>query len=341
MAAAHGARNTIPAFVKADGPVLAVRVKQNVGAIESGSVLPLFTVSGRTDAYGCALAQPSFGDARNLSFRIPTPLFGGGLIDNIPDTAILANKGSQTVKKRALGIGGRPNISAGGAVGKFGWKAQHHSLTSFAKEAYQIEMGVRSGASYYRLEPLNESCYAVYDAAYDDPNFAASYDQNEGSSVMLFTEFMRFLDAPRSVDEFPGALPESIRKGRRIFKRTGCVLCHTQSLRTGSQSDLSAQNSRDALLYSDLLLHRMGPKLADGAIQGRAASDEFRTAPLWGVGQRIFFLHDGRTTDLLAAILEHASGDSETRSEASEVIDRFHQLSPPEQQDLLNFLRSL
>jgi CxxC motif-containing protein (DUF1111 family) len=340
MAAAHGATNSIPAFLKADGPVLAVRVKRNPGAIESGSVLPLFTVSGRADAYGCALDQPSFVDTRNLSFRIPTPLYGAGLIDNIPDAAILANLESQATEKRALGIGGRPNIGASGAAGKFGWKAQHHSLTSFAEEAYQTEMGVRTG-SYYRREPLNKGCYAVYDAAYDDPNFAPSYDQSEGSSVMLFTEFMRFLDAPRSVHEFPGALPESIRNGRRLFERAGCALCHTPSLRTGSQSNLSALNERDAPLYSDLLLHRMGPKLEDGVIQGRAQADEFRTAPLWGVGQRVFLLHDGRTTNLLTAILEHASGDTQAQSEASAVVVRFHQLSPAEQQDLLNFLRSL
>jgi CxxC motif-containing protein (DUF1111 family) len=340
MAAAHGATNTIPAFVKADGPVLAVRVKRDVGAIESGSVLPLFTVSGRADAYGCALDQPSFGDARNLSFRIPTPLFGVGLIDNIPDAVILANRGARTTEKRALGIAGRPNVSASGAVGKFGWKAQHHSLTSFAEEAYQTEMGVRTG-SYYRREPLNKACYAVYDAAYDDPNFSSSYDQNEGSSVMLFIEFMRFLDSPQPVNEFAGAPRESIRKGRVLFERAGCALCHTPSLRTGSQSNLSALNERDAPLYSDLLLHRMGPKLADGVIQGRAESDEFRTAPLWGVGQRVFFLHDGRTTDLLTAILEHAGGESVARSEASSVIERFRRFSPAEQQDVLNFLRSL
>ena len=341
MAAAHGATNTIPAFVKGDGPVLAARVRRKVGAIEPGSVLPLFTVSGRADAYGCALDQPDFGDTRNLSFRVPTPLYGAGLIDNIPDAAILADQGAQTVEKRALGIGGRPNIGATGVVGKFGWKAQHHSLTSFAVEAYQTEMGVRTGASYDRREPLNKACYAVYDAAYDDPNFASSYDQTDTLSVMLFTEFMRFLDAPRSVDKFPGALPASIRNGRRLFERAGCAFCHTPSLRTGNQSDLSSLNERDAPLYSDLLLHHMGPKLADGVIQGRAESDEFKTAPLWGVGQRIFFLHDGRTTNLLTAILEHAGSESETRSEANDVINRFRQLSPAEQQDLLNFLRSL
>jgi CxxC motif-containing protein (DUF1111 family) len=90
-------------------------------------------------------------------------------------------------------------------------------------------------------------------------------------------------------------------------------------------------------LYSDLIVHHMGPGLADGLAQGGAGPDEFRTAPLWGVGQRLFFLHDGRTSDLLQAIEEHAGKGSE----ANQVINIFNQLSEQQQQDLLNFLRSL
>jgi CxxC motif-containing protein (DUF1111 family) len=98
----------------------------------------------------------------------------------------------------------------------------------------------------------------------------------------------------------------------------------------------------------------MGPGLADHICQGLAAGDEFRTAPLWGVGQRLFFLHDGRTTDLLAAIEIHASKESRSKprsrdtcgreaqhSEANEVIRRFNALSSSQKQDILNFLRSL
>jgi CxxC motif-containing protein (DUF1111 family) len=96
-------------------------------------------------------------------------------------------------------------------------------------------------------------------------------------------------------------------------------------------------------LFSDLALHNMGPRLADGVSQGAAAGDEFRTAPLWGVGQRIFFLHDGRTNDLEEAIEAHASnGNSQFgASEANRVIGNFNNLSERSKQDLLNFLRSL
>ena len=93
-------------------------------------------------------------------------------------------------------------------------------------------------------------------------------------------------------------------------------------------------------LYSDLLVHNMGV-LGDGIPQGTAGANDFRTAPLWGVGQRIFFLHDGRTGDLLEAIRAHASGGADTTSEAVQVINNFNSLSGSQKQDILNFLRSL
>jgi CxxC motif-containing protein (DUF1111 family) len=101
--------------------------------------------------------------------------------------------------------------------------------------------------------------------------------------------------------------------------------------------------NRDVVLFSDLALHNMGPGLADDIVQGLAAPDEFRTAPLWGLGQRIFFLHDGRTSDLLQAIQAHRSNGNRTfgPSEANTVIDRFNALTPARRQDMLNFLRSL
>ena len=105
---------------------------------------------------------------------------------------------------------------------------------------------------------------------------------------------------------------------------------------TGS-SRIAALSGKPVNMFSDLLVHNMGTGLADGVSQGNAGPDEFRTAPLWGLGQRIFFLHDGRTRDLLQAILAHESNGSE----ADRSIDTFNQLSPSSRQDLLNFLRSL
>jgi CxxC motif-containing protein (DUF1111 family) len=106
---------------------------------------------------------------------------------------------------------------------------------------------------------------------------------------------------------------------------------------------VAALRDKPVNLYSDLLLHNIGAGLADDILQVQAGPDEFRTAPLWGLGQRLFFLHDGRTTDLLEAIQAHASGPSRNypASEANGVIAAFERLNEQQQQDLLNFLRSL
>jgi CxxC motif-containing protein (DUF1111 family) len=104
-----------------------------------------------------------------------------------------------------------------------------------------------------------------------------------------------------------------------------------------SKSPSAALSNQPVNLFSDLLVHHMGKGLADGITQGGAGPDEFRTAPLWGVGQRIFFLHDGRTSNLVQAIEAHKSRGSE----ANKIIERFHRLRIEEQQDIINFLRSL
>lgn len=153
----------------------------------------------------------------------------------------------------------------------------------------------------------------------------------------LFTAFMRFLVPPAR-----GPIDSSVTDGQRAFQEVGCHLCHTMSLRTGPNS-VAALNNKEARLFSNLALHAMGPGLADDIEQGQAKGDEFQTAPLWGLGQRIFFLHDGRTKDLMEAVKAHASrGDNRFRSsEANEVIERFERLSSSRRQNLLDFLRSL
>ena len=130
---------------------------------------------------------------------------------------------------------------------------------------------------------------------------------------------------------------QSIQNGRNLFINVAkCSVCHTPSMTTGT-SYVAALSNVQANLFSDLLLHHMGSGLADGVSQGGAGPDQFRTAPLWGLGQRLFFLHDGRTADLMQAIQAHASNGSE----ANDVIRRFDGLSQSQKQDLLNFLRSL
>ncbi len=127
---------------------------------------------------------------------------------------------------------------------------------------------------------------------------------------------MRFLAPPIPSPDTPGG-STSIAGGQQTFANIGCALCHTPTLRTGG-STVAALRDQDVKLFSDLALHQMGPGLADDIRQGEANGDEFRTAPLWGLGQRLFFLHDGRTTDPIEAIQAHKStgnrpfGPSET-----------------------------
>jgi CxxC motif-containing protein (DUF1111 family) len=119
-------------------------------------------------------------------------------------------------------------------------------------------------------------------------------------------------------------------------------MCHTPTLHTGKAA-VEALRDKDVNLYSDLMLHNMGPGLADDVSQGNAAGDEFRTAPLWGLGKRIFFLHDGRTKDLLEAIQAHAGfgGGQYVPSEANQVVGQFNWLNEIDKQHVLNFLRAL
>ena len=127
------------------------------------------------------------------------------------------------------------------------------------------------------------------------------------SAISNFANFQRFLAPPIPSTNTPGG-SDSINRGRQQFTNVGCVHCHTPSLPTSANSTVAALSGKTANLYSDLALHQMGPNLADDILQGVAKGDEFRTAPLWGLGKRIFFLHDGRTKDLDEAIQAHKSG---------------------------------
>jgi CxxC motif-containing protein (DUF1111 family) len=347
---AGGASNAIPFFISQDGPVREARfpfavVNGSLTHTPDGGVHALFTITGRSDAGGCVLAQPNFEQMEqlgNLIFRIPTPVYGAGLIESISDETILANMQGNTVVKRQLGISGHTNNSGNdGSVTRFGWKAQNKSLEMFSGEAYNVEIGVTN--ELFPNERANPPGSCLLNATQEDmTNFTQSGDQIP-SDIVEFSSFMRFLAAPTpSTTGIPGNPPiTSTQNGRAVFSQIHCDSCHTPSLQTGTSAFTSGLSNQTAALFSDLLVHHMGSGLADNVSQGAAGPDEFRTAPLWGLGQRIFFLHDGRSGPanggLLNAIEQHASNGSE----ANTVINLYNRLSPEQQQDLLNFLRSL
>jgi CxxC motif-containing protein (DUF1111 family) len=131
---------------------------------------------------------------------------------------------------------------------------------------------------------------------------------------------------------------QSIANGSALFNAIGCATCHNPSPgKTQASNFTNSLGNAPVPAFSDLEIHHMGVGLADNVSQGGAGGDQFRTAPLWGLGQRIFLLHDGRTSDLKAAINAHDNNGSEADAPA----DNFQSLKPSQQQDLLNFLRSL
>jgi CxxC motif-containing protein (DUF1111 family) len=349
-----------PFFITANGPTREARFPFFFNANgtantnnPNGGVEDLFTVSGRADAGSCVLQQPGFNAARaanNIIFRIPTPVFGAGLMANVDDSTLQQNRARNL--NNNLGIGGDFNHNGNdGTISRFGWKAQNKSLMIFAGEAYNVEMGITNelftqdrplpgedgnGGSGGQGLPAN--CLNLAGEGY--PEDKTHSDGTDASSVTsdvgLFNVFMQFLDQPTPSTTTPGGAA-SIANGRALFSAIGCATCHTPSLTTQPSNLTAGLSNATANLFSDLEVHHMGPTLADNVSQGGAGGDQFRTAPLWGVGQRIFLLHDGRTTNLIAAIEAH--GDS--ASEADVVEDNFFALSPSQQQDILNFLRSL
>jgi CxxC motif-containing protein (DUF1111 family) len=351
--------NAIPAFVLANGPVREARFPfsfnfngtVNLNAPDGG-VHDLFTIAGRPDAGACSLQQPNFAQAiaaNNIIFRIPTPLFGAGMIENISDETLLANQ--EANHNNPFGIAGTFNHNGNdGTISRFGWKAQNKSLMMFAGEAYNVEMGVTNELMpNERPSPDEElgvglppSCL-LNPTPEDSTNFtvpaladASAQNAQVPSDVILFAIFMRLLAPPTPSTTTPGGAP-SIAQGSAIFNAIGCAACHTPTLTTAGSAFTGGLNNQPANLFSDLELHHMGQGLADNVSQGTAAGDQFRSAPLWGLGQRIFFLHDGRTSNLVTAITQHGSRGSE----ANQVIENFNQLSASQQQALLNFLRSL
>jgi CxxC motif-containing protein (DUF1111 family) len=213
------------------------------------------------------------------------------------------------------------------------WRAGQ-SLLLFSGEAYNVEMGITNELFQQERDETSNCQFS------SGPNDVTPSVRQIGA-IENFANFQRFLAPPRPSPDTPGGAA-SIGRGRQEFTNVGCALCHTPALMTGNTT-VAALANKTANLYSDVALHQMGPGLADDIQQGIARGDEFRTSPLWGLGKRIFFLHDGRTTDLLEAIRAHRS-DGNSRfgpSEANAVIERFFRLDEREKQDLLNFLRSL
>ncbi len=244
-------------------------------------------------------------------------VFGRGLLDAVPEAAILAL--ADPDDRDGDGVSGRPNRFFDGRIGRFGRKAFVPTLREFNDGAFAFEQGLTSPAL-----PVEETI----GGAPIPPGVDTTPEPEISQQVTEAADrFVRFLAAPT-----PSVSPHRTRRGAHLFARIGCATCHVPELRTGP-SAIAALRTKRFRAYTDLLLHEMGPELADICL-GDAAPSEFRTEPLIGLRVVEQFLHDGRAATIEQAIELHAG-------EASAARDRFRALKPKDRAALLAFLRAL
>ncbi len=259
------------------GPVIQEQGSSNGGCVVSGEVVP--------------------PEATIVAPRDTPALFGLGVLDQLTDNTIL--RAADPDDRDGDGISGRPNL-VGGRVGRFGRKAQIASLSEFAADAYLTEMGITSPTRPDELKP--QGAETVCDAA-PDP-------EDDGGAVVEFTNFISLL-APLQPGYAVRQVKRATRPGARLFRDIGCQSCHTSKFKALTAGPRGRRLR--VVLWSDLLLHDMGPGLADGIVEGGASGAEFRTAPLWGVAWSAPYLHDGRAATLEGAITLHGGEGSQAR----------------------------
>jgi mono/diheme cytochrome c family protein len=287
---------------------------QRVGRLDGESFDPLIGRGGpiardRSVAelgVSCDLAPGPPAAANLISVRNAPPLHGLGLIDAIPDSVILDNAARS-------GTRGRPHLARDALgnehVGRFGWKAETATLEQFVGEAFRNELGITNPLAPADLVALEGRCGMTSATLKDD-----------GTIVRAVTAYIASLPQP------PSKVGPNQRAGQALFSAIGCAACHTPTL--------SAANGVEVALYSDLLLHDLGPAMEDGVVQGQATGKEWRTTPLWGLNMRARMLHDGRATNVMDAILAHGG-------EGAESVKAYRQLEWVNQAALLAFLLAL
>jgi len=251
------------------------------------------------------------------ALRTTTAIFARGLLDLVPEADILAYADPED--RNRDGISGRPNRSVDGRLGRFGRKAFVPTLAEFNAGAFVAEIGVTNPA-----QPTEENIGGKPIPPGVDPVPEPEIKQAE---LDLTDDFVRFLAGPT-----PAKVGRKGRRGRHLFSDIGCAACHVPTLRTG-RSPVHALDRKEFPAYTDLLLHDMGPDLADICL-GLATPSEFRTEPLIALRDAKRFLHDGRASTLEQAIAAHDGEGSAAR-------DRFKALARGDRRALIAFLESL
>jgi len=357
IATEMGGRNTVPSAVYfVDGlPLIRSNGPTRIAWQPSvNGLLKLYTITGRSDAVGCTLSQPDFATLlakHDIAPTIPIPLYGIGLVEDTPQTNMISAEDAAYM----TGLGITPlrfNYDRDGGATRLGWKSDASSVEAFAARAFWVDVGVTTQI-YPRKNDETSGC--VFNATPEDhpllarrsPN-TSSISADYASQQVLASQFARYLapPTPACVGEnggtstcYTGAqgavTTGSVYNGEQMFNRAGCNACHIKTHTTGL-SPMTGQSNVSYDSLSDYGLHNMGSALANGIHLGAAGSADYKTAALWGLGQRLWLIHDGRTSDLYQAIQAHYS----TGSEANTVILNFLGMSASNQQDVLNFLRA-
>jgi CxxC motif-containing protein (DUF1111 family) len=281
------------------------------GPVFQDSVTPALHAALRIDR------EPRPAIATTVAERATPDVFGFGLLDAVSDSVILSY--ADPDDRNHDGISGRPNRFFDGRLGRFGRKALVPALREFNDGAFQAEIGITSPSVPQEGTVGADSLPAGTDPA-PEPEIGAR-------GLVLTDAFVRLLAPPAPLKQSSEA-----RRGRDVFARVGCAGCHVPTLRTGD-NPIAALRHKEVTAYTDLLLHDMGPDLADICF-GLATPSEFRTEPLMGMRLVTQFLHDGRATTPEQAIEMHAGEGARAR-------DLFKALPPPDRAALVAFLKTL
>ncbi|MDY0884981.1 di-heme oxidoredictase family protein [Dongia soli] len=282
------------------------------------------------------LSQLAFGDLAadsHAGFRMAPAIHGLGLLDRIPEAEILA----QTKRVKRDGVAGRPNrvldvVSGESRIGRFGWKAVQPTLAQQDAHAFNIDIGMST--TIFR-RPAGD-CSGIQRDCLAAPNG----NSPQFGNVEIAEPMRHLIDTFVSYAMLPPQRQrdtDRIAAGEKLFMAAGCDTCHRPSYNLPATAEIPARRISP---YTDLLLHDMGPGLADGVAEGTAGGSEWRTQPLWRLGQAVAgdapaaLLHDGRARTILEAVLWHGG-------EATAAQQRVVAMSPEERTNLIAFLRSL
>ena len=276
--------------------------------------------------------KPNFGpltDGVLMSLRNSQAMVGMGYLEAIPEKDIL----QLAQQQKAQGLNGRPNyvrddINNKQALGRFGWKANQPSIRQQIASAFSADIGVTSSLyPFQNCTPVQHECLAAIKGP--KPELRPEL----WDSITFWTQALEVPDR-RDADK-----PE-VKRGEALFASAGCAMCHVPEWRTGKYAPVPPISNKRINPYTDLLLHDMGPDLADGRPDFKAGGSDWRTPPLWGIGlskqvsASTSFLHDGRARSLLEAIVWHGG-------EAKASRDKFTAMPAEQRKDLLSFIESL